>query len=302
MLDTTPDAGSPAADRPARRSGGSGQDLREWVDVLRRHWLIALLTFLVVVVVSLGSLLVTGPVYRTQAEVLLRTQDSQQLFPRTSGAAAGALTRTPAAELVYIAGDEFQGLAARAAGNDTDVQVRNEPGTDALVFVAEGDGPAAAAGTAQAWAETYVDRRHQLDVEDATRLRELLVAERAAADTRRRELLEPVTALDVVIAGEDDAAALTLLLNQRLALQRSLAGELDPLEADIRRLDGQVAALDLDLRVLEDPQALAAVTRAAEAPDSRADGSLTRNLLVGVLAGLVLAVGAVSVAERLRRP
>jgi hypothetical protein len=114
-------------------------------------------------------------------------------------------------------------------------------------------------------------------------------------------LLEPVAALDAAIAREPESGELSSLLNQQLALQRSLAGELNPLEADIRRLDGQIAALDLDLRVLEDPQALAVVTRAAEVPDSRADGSLTRSLVVGVLAGLVLAVAAVTLAERLRR-
>jgi uncharacterized protein involved in exopolysaccharide biosynthesis len=301
VLDTAPEERSGSDGRPTHHTAGPALDLRRHVEVLRRHWWIAALTFLVVLAASLGSLLVTGPVYSAQAEVLLRTQDSQQLFPRTSDTSPGALTRAAGAELAYAGSDEFRDVAAEAAGGDDAVQVSNELGSDVLVFTADGDDAEATAATAQAWADTYVEHRHERDVTETARLRDLLVAERADADARRTELLEPVAALDAAIAREPESGELSSLLNQQLALQRSLAGELNPLEADIRRLDGQIAALDLDLRVLEDPQALAVVTRAAEVPDSRADGSLTRSLVVGVLAGLVLAVAAVTLAERLRR-
>jgi uncharacterized protein involved in exopolysaccharide biosynthesis len=52
---------------------------------------------------------------------------------------------------------------------------------------------------------------------------------------------------------------------------------------------------------MEDPGALAYVSRAAELPEERANGSLTQSVLVGVVAGLVLAAGAVAAAWTLRR-
>ncbi len=304
MLDTTRDEGSHAepvaADRGHRSRDAGMEVLRERVAVLRRNWRVGLVTFLVVLAVSLGSLLVITPVYRAETEVLLRTQESQQLFPRTGTTQANALSRSPSAELLYTNSDEFRAVAEGALPGSPEMRVRNDLGSSALVFVAEADEPEAAARASQTWADTYIAQRHQLDTEETTRLRELLMADRDAVEAQRQVLLEPVAALDTVIAVETDPATLSQLLNQRLAVQRSLATQLDPLETDLRRVDNQIAALDVDLRVLEDPTALAVVTQAPEVPESRVNGSLTRSLAVGVLGGLVLAAAAATVADRLR--
>ncbi|WP_369132312.1 hypothetical protein [Modestobacter sp. I12A-02662] len=304
MLDTTRGEGSHAepveAGRTHRSRDAGTEAFHERVAVARRNWRVGLATFLVVLVASLGSLLVVPPVYRAQTEVLLRTQDSQQLFPRTGSTQANALTRSPGAELLYTNSDEFRAVAEGTVPGSPDMLVRNDLGSSALVFVAEADEPEAAARAAQAWADTYIAQRHELDTSETTRLRDLLLADRAAVETQREQVLEPVAALDAVIAAEADPADLSQLLNQRLAVQRSLAPQLEPLDADLRRLDDQVAALDVDLRVLEDPNALAVVTQAPEVPESRVNGSLTQSLAVGVLGGLVLAAAAVTVADRLR--
>jgi uncharacterized protein involved in exopolysaccharide biosynthesis len=277
--------------------------VRDRVGVLRRHWLVALLTFAVVLAASVGSFLVIDPVYRSEAEVLLRTQDSQQLFPRTSGTTVGGLVRSPGAEVEYTSSDAFQDLAVAGAdgGGEIDVEVLNELRSSVLVFTAEDDDAETAAATAQAWADTYVTRRHEIDVAETTRLRDLLVAERAAVDAERQAVLRPLAALDEAITAETDSADLSQLLTQRLALERSLAGALDPLEAEVRRIDGQIATLGVDLRVLEDPNALAVVSRAAVVPESQINGSMTQSLAVGILGGLVLGAVAASAADRLRR-
>jgi hypothetical protein len=304
VLDTTRGEGSHSApverDRAHRSRDAGMEALRERVAVLRRNWKVGLVTFLVVLAAALGSLLVITPVYRAETEVLLRTQESQQLFPRTGTAQASALSRSPGAELLYTGSDEFRAVAEDAVPGSPEIRVRNEPGSSALVFVAEADEPEAAARASQTWADTYIAQRHQLDTEETTRLRDLLLADRAAVEAQRQVLLEPVAALDTVIAGETEPARLSQLLNQRLAVQRSLAAQLEPLEADLRRVDGQVAALEVDLRVLEDPHALAVVTQAPEVPGSRVNGSLTQSLAVGLLGGLVLAAAAVTWADRLR--
>ena len=73
------------------------------------------------------------------------------------------------------------------------------------------------------------------------------------------------------------------------------------METELRRVNTQISSLDVDLRVMEDPQALAYVSSAAELPEGRANGSMTQSVLVGVVAGLVLAGGAVAAAQALRR-
>jgi hypothetical protein len=305
VLDTAADdTARPAPDRGtgarrAERSMDAGPGLRDYLSALGRWWWLALATFLVVLAVAIGSLYVIDPVYRAEAEVLVRTEDSRQLFPRTSSA-GGALTRSPQAELIYVQSDGFQARAQEAAGTDAEVEARTSLESSALVFVAEAGDPDDAQAAAQSWAETYVAARHEADVAQTTRLRDLLVGDRDALNARRVEILAPVAALDSAVAAETDPIELSRLLNQRLAIQRSLSGELDPLEAQIRQLNTQIAGLEVDLRVLQDPLAVAYVSTAAERPEERANGSMRQAVLVGVVAGVVLAAGAVGAAQALR--
>jgi uncharacterized protein involved in exopolysaccharide biosynthesis len=279
----------------------SGPGLREYLAAFRRYWWLALLTFLVVLGASIASLYVIDPVYRAEAEVLIRSDDSRQLFPRTSGTSAGALVRSPQAELVYVQSDAFQELAGEAAGNEAEVEVRGAVDSSSLVFVAEAGEPEVAQEAAQTWAETYVAARQESDVAETTALRDLLVGDRNTLRERQQEILKPVAALDEAVAVETDPIELSRLLNQRLAIQRTLASELDPVETELRRVNTQISSLDVDLRVMENPQALAYVSNAADLPEERANGSMTQSVLVGVVAGLVLAMGAVSAAWALRR-
>jgi hypothetical protein len=305
-----PETSRPETSRPETpRTGGAHREdgydaepgLREYLAALRRWWRLALLTFGVVLMVAIGSLFVIDPVYRSEAEVLVRTEDSQQLFPRTSGNSGGALVRSTGAEVVYVESDAFRERAEDAAGTAAEVEVRSAPDSSALVFSAEAGTRRAAQQAAQAWAETYVAARHESDVAQATVLRDLLLGDRDQLQARQQEILQPVAALDDAVAVESDPIELSRLLNQRLAIQRTLATELDPVETELRRVNTQIAGLDVDLRVMTDPRALAYVSSAAELPEGRANASVRQTLLVGVLAGLVLAGGAVAAAQTRRR-
>jgi len=287
--------------RRTHRSPDDAPGLREYLSLLRRYWLLALLTFVVVLAASVGSLLVTDPVYRSEAEVLLRTEDSRQLFPRVGGTPAGSLVRSPEAEVLYVRSDEFQESLEEAIEGDASVDVRSELGSSALVFTAEAGEPELAQQAAQTAAETYVAVRQELDLSETADLAELLAGDRGRLQEQLQTLLEPVAELDEAINATEDPTELSPLLNQRLALERSLEAEVDPLQSELRRLDAQIATLDLERRVLEDPESLARVITAAERPEGRADGSITQSLAVGVLGGLVLAAGAVAAAQALRR-
>jgi hypothetical protein len=308
VLETAADEkGRMSTDRP----GGVHRDdvsydaepgLRDSLAALRRYWWLALLTFLVVLGASIASLYVIDPVYRSEAEVLLRTEESRQLFPRTGGTSPGSLVRSPNAEIVYVESDAFQELARDAAGDDAEVEVRGALDSSALVFVAEAGDRRTARDAAQTWAETYVTTRHASDVAQTTALRDLLVADRDALQARQTEILAPVAALDEAVSVETDPTELSQLLNQRLAIQRTLAPQLDPVETELREKTIQISSLGVDLRVMENPASLAYVSSAAELPEERANGSMTQSVLVGVVAGLVLAAGAVAAARALRRP
>jgi hypothetical protein len=311
VLETAAGEKRSTADRiDGERRDGAVQDhepgLREYSRALRRWWWLALLTFAVVLAASIASLYVIEPVYRAEAEVLVRTEESRPLFPQTTGTSSGALVRSPSSELVYVDSDEFREQAEERAGEAAEVEVRGRPLdpsapiSSSLVFVAEADTAREAQEAAQTWADTYVEVRHQSDVADATALRDLLAADQELLRAAQAEILAPVAALDAAVAVETDPTELSRLLNQRLAIQRTLAPELDPVEDELRRVTNQIAGLNLDLRVMQDPLALAYVSSTAELPEERANGSLRQSVLVGVVAGLVLAGGAVSAAQALR--
>ena len=303
-----------SADRPGgvhrddASSYDSGPGVREYVGALRRYWWLALLTFLLVLGASIASLFVIDPVYRAESEVLIRTEESRQLFPRTSGTSAGALIRSPNAEVLYVRGDEFQDLARSEAGDEVEVEVRTATATSALaessglVFVAEADDREAARDAAQTWAQTYVEARHASDVQETTALLELLVGDRDTLRAQQAEITAPLTDVNNRIAAVTDPSELPLLINERVAIERRIAPALDPVEAELRRVETQISSLQVDLRVMEDEQALAYVSTAAELPEERANGSMRQSVLVGVVAGLVLAGGAVAAARALRRP
>jgi hypothetical protein len=287
--------------RPREDSYDAGPGVREYLAALRRYWWLALLTFLVVLGASIASLYVIDPVYRAEAEVLVRSDDSRQLFPRTAGTSAGALVRSAEAEVVYVESDAFQELATGEAGEEAEVEVRSALDSSALVFVAEAGAPEDAQDAAQTWAETYVASRHASDVAETEALRDLLLGDQEALQELQQEIRRPLAALDQAVAAEEDTIERSRLLNQRLAVERTLAPELQPVEADLNRVTAQLSSLAVDLRVMENPEALAYVSRAAELPEERANGSMTQSVLVGVVAGLVLAAGAVAAAWSLRR-
>jgi hypothetical protein len=299
--DASPSAETGDGVRRGHRSAEDGPGLLEYLALLRRHRWVALVTFAVVLGASLASLVLTEPVYRAEAQVLLRTADSRQLFPRVGDTSSQALVRSPEAEVLYVRSDEFQDSLSAVTGADAEVQVSNEMGSSALVFEAEANDADAARVAAQAWAETYVAARREQDLGKAADLQALLAEERDRLRAELDAVLQPVTELDEAIAATSDPAEVSLLLNQRLALQRSLAGEVTPAEAELRRLDAEIGALQLERRVLEDPQALARVSTAAALPEERANGSLSQSLLVGVLGGLILGAAAVAAAGLLRR-
>jgi hypothetical protein len=299
--DTSPTAGDRDGVRRGHRSPDDGPGLHEYLVILRRHWRLALVTFVVVLGVSVGSLLVIDPVYRAEAEVLVRTEASRQLFPRISGTTPGTFLRSPEAEALYVRSDEFQSPLRAEIGNDAAVQVRNELGSSALVFEAEAGDAALAQRAAQTAAAAYVSARHELDLRETAGLLDLLTSGRDGLQGELQALLQPVVELDEAIAETENPADLSRLLNQRLALQRDLAEEVDPVESELRRLDTQIAALELEQRVLEDQESLARVISPAERPDGRVNGSISQSLAVGVLGGLVLAAAAVAVAQMLRR-
>ena len=128
-----------------------GMTLSEVLSIVRhRKWLaIAIIALTVGAAVAFTA--TASPTYRADAEVLIRTEETANLFPL---AEVGTLLRSPSAEAGFLSSTEFESAAQSTADSDLlatidvgDVTSRVEPSL--IQFSVESSSPAEAARVAQ---------------------------------------------------------------------------------------------------------------------------------------------------------
>jgi capsular exopolysaccharide synthesis family protein len=294
---------------PSLQRGGAAFDdeltLADYARLLKRWWWLATGVLVTVVAVVGTATAIQDPQYRSQATVLIRTESSARLFPLGGSDVEG---RTMAAEADFLASTRYLDTAEEAAGADDLVEV-DVGDTDAKVepsvitFTAFGPTAEQAATTAQAWAEAYIDLRHEIDVADIEATITSLESTKQALDGERDRVLEPVVQLDAEIAAAE-ADTVADLQAQRLALWQTLSGQLQPIDAQLATVNTDLAELSLKADLLADPEVSARVNSTALLPDGPSSPQTGRNLALGAVVGAILAVGAVvavaSFDDRLR--
>ena len=269
--------------------------------MLRRWWWMFIPPLAVAIGLAVFFFAQSQPVYQAEAEVIIRTEESANLFPLSD---AEVLVRSPSAEEGFLASTDFEEAARAAAGSDAEVLIdvgdlnsRVEPSF--ISFQARAGDAEQAALVAQTWAETYVTTRHD---RDASELRETIAtfdSRLEEIDAERAEQLQSVVALDEALQRADDAAEISLLTTQRLVLLQSIEPSLAPLESQARLVREELAELQLVEDFLGTEELSARVNRTAEAPLSPISPSLSRNLLLAILAALFIGGISVLLAETL---
>lgn len=280
-------------------SGGLEDELSlgDYVAILRRRWVLALLILTLTVGAAAAISLQTDQRYRSEATVLVFTNFSQSLFPAPPGNAT-ELFRSTANELEFARSSALTDQLTIAIGDDLEVDVDDE-GSDTLRFQARSAEPQRAEALALAAADAYVDSREQ-QVE-ANLLGSLAALESSITEleSQRDELLEPIAPLDDALARETDADTISRLTTQRLTLLQSLDDDLGPVRGQLSILNNERAQLavlvdyvqlndDAGARVLGAPTSAESVT-----------ASLERNLALAIVLGAILAMGAALLAENL---
>lgn len=288
-------------DEMMQNNNGLGASMKVAGKAVRRWWWLALPSLVLTVAAALLLTSRTDAVYSSEAEVVIRTEDSANLFPLGD---LETLRRSPSAEAGFLASTEFESSAREAAGSDVDVDVdvgelgtRVEPSF--ISFQARSNDPEIAATTAQAWAETYIALRHVRDVSDLTSTASTLQDQLGELALERDALLGAVSPIDDALQRTDDGTEIARLTTQRLALVASLEPVLEPLDAQISALSTELADLGVVEAFLDDSELSARVNRTAEVPTSPIAPSLPRNLAVAIFLGLALGAGLIIAAEAL---
>ncbi len=280
--------------------------LADYARLLRRWWWLASLTWLAVIGAVATMTLLQTPMYTSSSTVLIRSSSSAQLFPLGGDEVEG---RTMAAEADFLRSSSYLLEAQVASSGDDEVRIdvgdvdaRVAPSV--ITFTAESISPQQAAHTAQAWAQTYIDMRHDLDVAEIQSTISTLEATETALTAERVRVARPIARIDGEIERADDPDTVAALSAQRVALVQTLNAQLQPIDTQLSTVVTSLAELRLLEDLLANPEVSARVNADAVVPLAPSSPMPLRNLALGAVVGGILAVAAVigvaSFDDRLR--
>jgi capsular exopolysaccharide synthesis family protein len=290
-------------------------DLARWGAVLRRRWWAGALVLVVCAAVAVWAEQRKVPEYQATAVVRVDQSIATEAF-----SAAGLSNSAP--DLRRELGQAQSGAIADSVesrlGRKPRVAVSVDEATSSLEFVATASDPVAAAEAANAWAETFVDRK-EIEAREVTRsaiqrLDERLVELRIRRQALTAPALEITEQLAELTVRETAALAAAAVLGQdRFEVQQRFQAERIQLEAEQARLtslasadvaviDAQISQISagigqLDLRMALSSLSNASLVAEAEPDDDPSNRNLERTLTTALLVGLTLGAGAMLLLE-----
>ena len=266
--------------------------------IRRRWWLLAL----PVIIAGCAAWAVTDqmePLYRAEAEVIIRTAESANLFPLSD---ATQLQRSPSAEAGFLSSTAYEGRAREVSGSSLavavdigDISSRIEPSF--IGFVATGTDPVEVARTAESWANTYVLMRHERDIEDNGQTIDTLEQSLAELTATRGEALSTLDSIDRAISLASDPTELAQLTTQRVAISQSLEATLAPIDAQLQAVGDELAELRLLEDFLGDAQLNARLNRVPTVPTSPVAPSLFANMVLALVVASLFGAALMVIAE-----
>ncbi len=279
--------------------------LADYARLMRRWWWLATAVLVATLVAVAAVTFTRSAVYASEATVLIRTEASAQLFPLGTAEVAG---RQMAAEADFLASTRFLTEAEVAAGNDDEVtidtgELDGRVAPSVITFRALSPTPERAARTAEAWADTYVDLRHDIDLADVQARLASLEANQEVLNAERERVYEPVADLNTRIDTAPDAEK-SNLLSERTTLLQDLSTRLQPIDTQLVAVNTELAQQRLKAELLANPEVSARINAEAEPERTPVSPRPLRNLALALVIGSILAVGAVvavaSFDDRLR--
>jgi capsular exopolysaccharide synthesis family protein len=273
-------------------------DLRRYLSVLhRRRGTVAMSIFLVSGAALLASLLQT-PRYDASASVLVRAQPTASIG--NEGAATGRVdaTRTLENEIQFAESDAVRREVRAAARADGTLTVSAERDADVLVFGARTRHPATAVELANHYATTYIEMRRAATVQEFVEYKAVVQGRIDALRADRERLIGPLGALEQALAqlplGDE---AERRQLESQVAIETSrTAGQRASLDSQLASLEATAGELDLGPQLAAGG---ASLVREAREPREPAVPTTSRNVLMGLGVGAVLALALAFVLDQL---
>lgn len=273
--------------------------LRDYLAVVRRGRRLVAVTVGVAVAMALVASFVQDPVYEAEAEILLRSRSSEQLFTPQNEASLRIDPVRVETEIGIIerSREVRDGVTEALGRRPGEVSVEAQGATELVSIAAQSGDPGRAAETANTYAEVYIDTRRQARIQDLQRAIDEVQAKLGEIDARVEEVEAPLSDLEARIAESETAV-------EREALQSERAGLIGPVETGLVAVERQrapyVSQLDqLQLAMNLTQTGGAEIVAPAVVPTSPARPNPVRNGVLALGLGLLLGVGLVFMREHL---
>jgi polysaccharide biosynthesis transport protein len=255
-------------------------ELRSFLETFRRRRVtLALITLGVVACAGVFSLLQTR-IYEASAEVLILPRDTESVFS-TNSPSRNTATPTVETEVRVLRSDPVRTAVRAALGSIPPVTAGRIGETEVMRVSATSTQPRRAARVANAYARAYVDFRKSQAVGD------LASASRSIQD-KIKALQSQIDALDKQLASTS--------ASQFDAVHASIGPRYDNLITEQGLLAQKLDSLQVDANLKSGG---AQLVRDAAVPGSPASPKPLRNLLIGLVVGLIVGTGVIFLQEHL---
>ena len=273
-------------------------DLRAYLGVLRHRWKVIATVIALAVAAALGLSLRQEPMYRAEAELLIRESDSATVIGDTP-----LVNATDAARRLNNEVRLFESGAMRDAVDDAydgtldpeDVKASVVSETsDVISAHVTAEDPDEAAELVNLYSETFLDVRRQQRTDELLAVGEEIQTKIDELDARLTELRRPLTDIEGQLANDPTNSD---LIAQRDQLAAQLASELSPLRGQRTFYEGQLEELELSAEITR--AGGTQVLTVAEPPDNPVSPKPVRDAAIALVLGLLLGIGAAFLLESL---
>lgn len=265
-------------------------DLRAYLGVLRRRWKIIAAVVVLAVGAALGLALRQEPLYRAQAELLIRQSDSAQIIADSPVINANEAARRLNNEVRLFESGSMRAAVEEVYDGPLDVDdVRASVDSDSAdvvnVHVTAGD-PDEAAALVNIYAERFIEVRREQRTSEMLAVGEEIRSRIDDLDRRIAEIRQPLTDLEGQLAGDPDNSSLAAQVEE---LEAQLAPQLSPLQGQRSFYESQIEDLELTAQITSTSGVQ--VLTEAEAPTGPVSPTPLRDAVLALVLGLVLGIG-----------
>lgn len=274
----------------------SEADVSDYLQILRRRWLVIAGTAIIAMVVVGSMGLTETPVYEASAQLLLQPKQSESIF--TPGVATQDATRALQNELTIINSLRVRKAVEAAYGAPIDISAASAGDDDIILMSATDVDPKKAAEKVNVYAQTYQTARLNALLAD-------LADSKAVIQQQINDFQKQVDAVDKPLADLDakivtlptDSAEYASLVTQRTELKAQIAPKKDELQSQLNDYQQRLQILQLSERLTTTGGVQ--ILNPATPPSAPISPNVMRSVIQAGLIGLFVGVALALVLDQL---